>query len=205
MFGLSLRESLDVAQTLALVVGGIWGLFLFRTTRRGEAKVAIEASPGLKRNFVRGKSLLIVRLKIANASNVLWRHESSVVTLFDARKLTSDNNLRLVPFAQTDPFLPVYGVEQEEAAAIAEGRTFSYFEGQEISLEPGEQVLSDVAFAIDESEIGLMGLKIWVRGRQRRWRQAPYEWATFLLVDPDDVRPDRTREQAPVSSTIEES
>jgi hypothetical protein len=118
---------------------------------------------------------------------VLWRYEEAVATLFDARIITEQGAIRLTPFSQADPFLPVYGVEKSDPDEIENGRTFEYFEGQEITLEPGEQVASAVAFPLDVEKLGLMAVKVWIRGRQRSRRNEPYEWASFLFIDPDEV------------------
>jgi hypothetical protein len=191
MLGLRLDEWLDVVQVSALVVGGLWGLHIYSTARRSQVKVGIEASPRLKRGFVSGKDLLLVGLKISNTSEVLWRHERAVATLFDARKLSLDGSIRLAPFAEADPFLPVYGIESADEAVIARDDTFRYFEGQEITLEPGEQVASELAFPLDHDKLGLMAIKVWVSGRQQGRPNRPYEWAAFLYIDPDDVGHER--------------
>jgi hypothetical protein len=57
--------------------------------------------------------------------------------------------LRIVPFAEADPFLPVYGLVSDDAEDLAAGRTFHYDEDQQISLEPGESVEAEVAFPLD--------------------------------------------------------
>jgi hypothetical protein len=119
-----------------------------------------------------------------NSSGVLWRHESSIVRLFDARRVAEDGSLRLIPFAQDDPFLPVYGYETDDSEAMSAGETFAYSEDQEITLEPGEQVSGEVGFPVESDKLGLMGVKVTVLGRQRYRSSQPYEWATFFLVDP---------------------
>lgn len=194
MFELTFTQWLDIIQLAALIGGGFWALFIYRTSRRDQVKVAIEYSTRLVRNFARGKSLLLVRIGLSNTSDVLWRYENAEVTLFDASKVSEGGNVRVVPFGQTDPFRPVYGVTSEEAAAIAAGQTFAYFEGQEISIEPGEHVESEVAFTLDSDKLDLMAVKVWFSGRQRNRSNRPYEWATFFYVDPGDARvaPDST-------------
>lgn len=178
---------LDALQLAAFVLGGIWALYLYGTSRRGQVKVGIENTWRLLPGYLPGKSMLIVDLKLSNTSNVLWRHERAVATLYDARRLVDDKTLRLVPFAETDPLLPVYGVTLDDPSAIAGGRPFTYFEGQEISLEPGEQLRTQVAFPLDPDRMGLMAMKVWLSGRQRKRSKAYYEWATFFFIDPSGV------------------
>lgn len=149
-----------------------------------DQKVGIEHRESLVSNYADGKALLIVNVRLTNSSDVLWRWDQSVVTLFDARRVSDSGHPRLVPFAQADPFLPVYGVTSEDAASIAAGNTFHYYAGQEIMLEPGEQVESEIALVLDADKLGLMALKIWFSGYQRKRSRKPYEWAIFGYVDP---------------------
>lgn len=185
MLGVTLDQWLDILQLGILAAGGAWALFLYRTSRSGEAKLGIEVRSRLIRDFVPEKSLLLAELTISNASSVLWRNEETVATLFDARKIANSGSIQLVPFAQADPFLPVYGIETEDVREIENGRTFAYGDGQQIMLEPGEQVRTDLAFALDTNKIGLMAMKVWVSGLQRNRANEPFEWSTFLFVDPD--------------------
>jgi hypothetical protein len=101
---------LNLLQLLALIAGGLWALYLYRTSRRGQVKVGIEYGWRLIDDYHPDKSVLIVDLRLVNTSNVLWRHERAEATLFDARKLVDDRTVRLVPFGAADPLLPVYGV-----------------------------------------------------------------------------------------------
>jgi hypothetical protein len=185
MLGLRLSQWLDVIRLAALIGGGLWALFIYRTSRRGEVKLAIEHRTRLLRDFLPDRSLLVVGIRLSNTSDVLWRCEDAVATLFDARKLSASGDVRLVPFSEADPFLPVYGSIAEDPADISAGDTFWYYEGQEISLEPGEQVESEVAFPLDNDKLGLMAMKVWFSGRQRNRSNRPYEWATFFYVEPE--------------------
>jgi len=160
------------------------GLFLYSTSRRGQAKLGIQVRPRLATAFVPGKSVLLAELTISNTSNVLWRNEETVATLFDARKISSTGTVRLVPFSQADPFLSVYGVETEDPDEIESGRTFSYRDDQQIMLEPGEEVRTELAFPLDNQKLGLMALKVRMSGRQRNRANTPYEWSTLLFIDP---------------------
>ncbi|MDQ3962517.1 MAG: hypothetical protein M3277_01145, partial [Actinomycetota bacterium] len=95
--------TVDLASALLLVVGGIWALYVYRTARRGQVKVAIEPTVRLDRAFTSTEALLLVRLRIANSSSVLWRHEESFATLMAASERTPGGQVRLLPFAQSDP------------------------------------------------------------------------------------------------------
>ena len=183
MLASTLSEWIDVIQLAALVGGGTWALFIYATSRRGQVRIAIEYETRLLRNFVPDKSLLILNIRLTNSSHVLWRWRDSVATVFDAQELSPEGELTFVPFRQADPLLPVYGITSEDPRDLSSGSPFAYFEGQEISLEPGEQVESELAFPLDTAKLGLLGVKIWFSGLQRRSRK-PYEWATFFLVDP---------------------
>jgi hypothetical protein len=187
MHSVEVSDWIQLLRMLVLVAGGAWALFMFRTWRRGEVSIAIEHEHRLLREFAPGRSLLLVRTRLRNTSNVLWRWEQSTVTLFDARRLVDDRSLRVVPFAQADPFLSAYGFASEDPSELAAGETFRYEEGQQISLEPGEAVESEVAFPLDDNKLGLMGVHVWFRGRQRTRAGEPYEWATFFYVDPTDA------------------
>ena len=174
----------NLLQLFALIAAGIWALYLYRTSRRDQVKVGIESGWRVVEGYSADKSLLIVDLRLVNTSNVLWRHEKAVATLFDARKLADDRTVRLVPFGEADPLLPVYGVAPDEPEEVLDRGPFHYFEGQEISLEPGEQVRTQVAFPLDPSKLGLMAIKVWLSGRQRRRSDDYFEWAAFFFIDP---------------------
>lgn len=179
--------TVDLASAVLLIVGGTWALYVYRTARRGQAKVAIEPVVRLDRAFGENEALLLVRLRIANTSSVLWRHEESFATLMDASERTTSGQVRLLPFAQSDPFLPVYGTLSDEEEDIAEGQLFAYSEEQEISLEPGEFVECELAFVLDAAQIGLMAMRVLVRGRQRRLARRPYVWSSFFFIDPNET------------------
>lgn len=179
--------TVDLASAVLLIVGGIWALYVYRTARRGQAKVAIEPVVRLDRASGENEALLLVRLRIANTSSVLWRHEESLATLINASERTTDGEVRLVPFAQADPFLAVYGTLSDDEREIAEGRLFAYSEGQEISLEPGEFIDSDLAFVLDSGQVDLMAMRVLVRGRQRRFARRHYAWSSFFFIDPNET------------------
>lgn len=174
----------DVASAVVLLIGGFWALYVYRTSRRGQVKVAIEPTVRLDRRFSDTEALLLVRLRIANTSGVLWRHEESLATLIDASERTSDGELRLLPFGQADPFLPVYGAISGTESEIAAGDLFAYYEDQEISLEPGEFIDTELAFVLDSDTLGLMAMRVLVKGRQRSRSQSAYVWGSFFYIDP---------------------
>lgn len=174
----------DVASAVVLLIGGLWALYVYRTSRRGEVKVAIEPTVRLDRHFSDTEALLLVRLRIANTSGVLWRHEESLATLIDASERTSDGELRLLPFGQADPFLPVYGAISGAESEIAAGNLFAYYEDQEISLEPGEFIDTELAFVLDSNTLGLMAMRVLVKGRQRSRSEPAYVWGSFFYIDP---------------------
>jgi hypothetical protein len=188
MLGLTLQEWLDILELAALVGGGFWALYLYRTARRGQVRIGIQAKAEAREHPEMDQHVVRVSVLFTNSSGVLWRHASSIVRLFDARKVAEDGSLRLVPFAQEDPFLPVYGYETDDPEDMLAGETFGYSDDQEITLEPGEQISGEIGFPVDSDKLGLMGIKVTVLGRQRYRFSRPYEWATFFLVDPESSR-----------------
>lgn len=144
--------------------------------------LGIEASFRLLKEWNPGKSLLLVGLRIANRSDVLYRHSEATATLMDARKETVDGRVRLVPFKSADPMPPVYGDISQEVEAISRGTLF-HLGKSKISLEPGEVVDSEIAFVLDSTKLGLMGLRVLIQGRQRkRFFKRPYWWGAFFFV-----------------------
>lgn len=176
----------SVIQAVAITAAGAWGLYVYLRTRQGQVQVGIETSCRLLRDWSDGKAVLLVRMRLMNTSNVVYHHREATATLMDARKEAGDGSVRLVPFKQADPFPPVYGDLIPEASAIREGRSF-HLEPESVSLEPGEYVDSEIAFVLDSEKLGLMGLRILLRGRQRRWRPEDYWWGKFLYVVPGSL------------------
>jgi hypothetical protein len=123
-------------EPILLIGAGIWAFYLYRLSRRGEVRVGIEGSCRLLRGWQPSKAVLLVRLRIANTSSVLYRHREATATLFDARKEAASGSIRLVPFSRADPVLPVYGDIVFDAGEIEEGRSFKLGESDHVSLEP---------------------------------------------------------------------
>jgi hypothetical protein len=179
-------------EPILLIGAGIWAFYLYRLSRRGEVRVGIEGSCRLLRGWQPSKAVLLVRLRIANTSSVLYRHREATATLFDARKEAASGSIRLVPFSRADPVPPVYGDIVFDAGEIEEGRSFKLGESDHVSLEPGEHFDSEVAFILDSEKLGLMALRVLLRGHQKRWhwwrlRDEPYWWGSFFFVDPASV------------------
>ena len=168
----ALRDLVALAraiQPLLLTAGGLWALYLYRSSRRGEVRVGIQASCRIIREWIPARSVLLVKLRIANTSSVIYRHREATATLFDARRQSGDGTVRLVPFAGADPVPPVYGDVVFDPGELAAGRAFVLHGQDEIYLEPGEHFDSEVAFVLDSDRLGLMALRVLVRGRHRRW------------------------------------
>lgn len=188
----------SVLQALFIAVGGVWVLFVYFRTRRGQVRVGIEASFRLVPEWNPGRTLLLVRLRIANTSNVLYHHREATATLMDARGETDSGLARLIPFEQTDPLAAVYGDFSDDPALIREGRLFT-FDPSGVSLEPGEHVESETSFVLDSERLGLMALRVLLRGRQRRLFPRDYWWGTFTYVvptlEPVSLEPNATQER----------
>ena len=180
-----MRFTVDLGSVVLLIGGALWALYVYRTSRRSQVKVAIEADVRFQRDRSSGqKQLLVVHLRIVNTSDVLWRHEESVATLMDASERTEEGEVKLLPFSQADPFLPVYGAMSGDEETIARDLLFEYYPNQEISLEPGEFMETELAFPLAADQLGLMAVRVMVKGRQRKRSREPYLWGTFFYVDP---------------------
>jgi hypothetical protein len=178
----------EIAQTVAIVGGGLWALFLYLHGRRGQVRVGIEPSVRLLRDWNDGRAVLLVRFRIVNTSRVLYRHREATATLMDARKMAGEGVVRHVPFIQADPFLPVYGDINDDPEELAAGNTF-VLEDSDLTLEPGEYVDTEVSFVLDESKLGLMAIQVLIMGCQGRRSDRAHWWGTFFYVDPAGTAP----------------
>jgi hypothetical protein len=168
-------------QVLVLAVGGAWALYLYRTGRRGEATVGIRPDVRLYRPSEDSNRVLLVAIRVLNTSGVLFRYESAKVTLMDASARTPEGDIALLPFAEQDPFLPVYGEQVEDPDRVLEGELFEM--PSQVVLEPGESVDSEVAFLLDAAVGGLLAVRILVQGYQRGETKHPWAWSSFFFVD----------------------
>lgn len=196
---MAITSMLDV---LVIGVAGLSALYVYRRTRRGQVRVGISASYRLIRGWNPGRALLIVRLRIANTSSVIYWHREATATLMDARReIERTGQIHLAPFSQADPFPAVYGQMDVEPPAVREGRLFSLDEDV-ISLEPGEFVESEVAFPLDEPRLGLMAMRVLMRGTQRRWLRPPdYWWGAFFYIDPSPSELESLSEEGVIHET----
>lgn len=180
-----LSATADLAETVLIAIGGVWALYVYLRTRRGQIQVGIEASWRIIPEWNPGQSLLLVKIRLANTSNVIYHHQEAAGTLLDARRETaSGRKVRLVPFGQADPLLAVYGDIDASKAAIQEGDVFR-LDPRAVSLEPGEHVESEMPFVLDSDRLGLMALRVLVRGRQRKSLfPRDYWWGSFFYISP---------------------
>lgn len=176
-------QAIEWVRTALLAVGGAWALYIYKTSRRGQVQVGIEPQVRFHRDVRPDESILYVRLRITNSSGVLFRYREAVATLLDASERTADGEVRLVPFAQADPFVPVYGRLSVDLTAILRGETFALGPNQKIMLEPGEHVDSELAFLLRTSEIGPMAMQVSIKGKQW-WFWRAYWWGSFFFIDP---------------------
>jgi hypothetical protein len=188
------RDWIALAQVVVIVVGGGWALYKYRLSRQGHPTVAIEHSV----RFVstsKEPPILIVSLRVRNARRVLFYYESATATLMDASTRTADGAVRLLPFAQQDPFLSVYGRETTDANAVSEGQLFR-LESDQIPLEPGEAVDVELAYPLTSLDFRLMAMRVRIQGRERRSRGDPFVWSSFFFIPP--ARP-KTNSEGPDS------
>ena len=175
-----------ILQAFAVIGGGIWGFYLYTHGRRGQVRIGVLASARLHRDWSDTHSVLLVRLRIANTSGVLYRHQEATATLMDARKQAADGTVRLAPFSQADPILPVYADISNDGNAIAAGETFVPLPEEAVFLEPGEHLETEIAFPIRNDKMGLMAVRVRVLGFQGRRGRAPFWWGTILYIDPEE-------------------
>jgi hypothetical protein len=175
----------SVIETLAIIGGGLWALYLYRTGRRGEVTLGIEPRSSIIPDSSQpGRSLLLVHLKLANVSGVVFHHDYSTATLIDASQRGADGQVLMFPFAEQDPLLPVYGDLTGNLDAAARGDLFTYYPGQQISLEPGESVETELAFPLKTERPGLLAMRVSVEGYQRKRDGAPFKWSSFFFIPP---------------------
>ncbi len=157
--GLNGGDWAQIVQVVLLFGGGLWAFYLYRISRRGQTTVGIRAKFSLVMNTLPNESLLLVAMRIANSSTALFRHEKSLAVLMDASQRAADGSVLLVPFAEQDPFLPVYGQLSGNPDEIAAGKAFTLDPPQYIILEPGESVDCSLAFPLRTSQLGLLALR----------------------------------------------
>lgn len=58
-------------------------------------------------------------------------------------------------------------------------------EGEDVSLEPGQQVETEITFPVREDKLGLMAVRVLIQGQQGSRRNTPYWWGTFFFANPD--------------------
>jgi hypothetical protein len=136
----ALRDLVALAraiQPLLLTAGGLWAVYLYRSSRRGEVRVGIQTSCRMIREWIPARSVLLVKLRIANTSSVIYRHREATATLFDARRQSGDGTVRLVPFAGADPVPPVYGDVVFDPGELAAGRAFVLRGGRDLPRARG--------------------------------------------------------------------
>jgi len=114
----------------------------------------------------------------------------------DASTRAADGSVVLLPFSEQDPFVPVYGDISEDRQAIAQGHLFAINPAEEIVLEPGEAVDTDMAFPLRSSDVGLLAMQVRIQGYQRRgilghrMRGRLWVWASFFYVDTGTLTPE---------------
>jgi hypothetical protein len=176
----------SVLEVFFIGVAGLAALYVYRRTRRGQVRVGISAASRIIREWNPGRSVLLVRLRLSNTSNVLYRHREATATLMDARReIVGTRQIRLAPFTQADPLPPVYGDMDTSSGAVQGGELFR-LDPAAVTLEPGEYVESELAFPLDSDKLGLMALRVLLRGRQRRFLfPRDYWWGSFFYIAPE--------------------
>lgn len=128
------RVAIDGLKVAAILIGGFWALYLYRTRRRGQAIVTIQPRSRVHHDSHSGRRVLLIALRIVNSSGVLFRYERATATLMDASDRLADGGISLLPFAEQDPFLPVYGDRVDDETRVLKGELFEM--RQAVVLEP---------------------------------------------------------------------
>jgi hypothetical protein len=191
---------IQLLNTALLAAGGVWALYLYRASRRGQTNVGIAPEVKLCKSLFPDKTVVLTKLKISNTSGVLFRYQSATATLMDANGETDEGLITLIPFARQDPLRPVYGPISKDRAALASGKPFLPVQAG-ISLEPGEYVETEMAFVLKGDTPGLFAMRVTITGRRGIFGREPYNWATFFFIDTGALEPSdgaHTREQPAV-------
>lgn len=186
MIGLTFAQWIDIIQTVGLLGGGMWVAYTYWRFRKGQVSVGIEPAVVLHRDPSTNEPVLLVRLRILNSSNILFRYRRATATLLDASTRTPDGSLQLVPFAEEDPFIPLYADISKDPVRISKGEVFEIADRSGLSLEPGEYADTGLAFVLSQ-DLGLMALHVMIEGRQGRLGRRSYWWASFFYVDPMEL------------------
>ena len=169
MLALDFDQWMQIAQTALIAVGGFWAIYLYWRSRKGQASVGIESQIRLHRDPRMRHLVLLTWLRVSNSSSVLFRYEAGTATLLDASQRTDEGDLRLVPFAEDDSFIPLYGEISTDPEAIRDGRLF-HLENAGVSLEPGEFVDTELALILEPDDLGLMAMQVMIKGKRGRWK-----------------------------------
>lgn len=183
MIDLAFAQWIDIIQTFGLLGGAMWVAYTYWRFRKGQVSVGIEPTVRLHRDPSTDEPVLLVRLRILNSSNILFRYRRATATLLDASTRTPDGSLQLVPFAEEDPFIPLYADISKDPVRIGKGEVFEIADKSGLSLEPGEYADTELAFVLTQ-DLGLMALHVMIEGRQGRLGRRSYWWASFLYLDP---------------------
>lgn len=184
MISLTFIQWISVLQTVGLLGGGLWVAYTYWRFRKGQVSVGIEPTVRLHRDPATREQVLLVRLRIRNSSNILFRYQTATATLLDASQRTGDGNLQLVPFAEEDPFIPLYADVSKSPEHIARGEIFDVSARSGLSLEPGEYADSELAFLLGDDDPRLMAMHVTIEGQRGRLGRRSYWWGTFFYVDP---------------------
>lgn len=173
---------IDGLEVAAILIGGFWALYLYRTRRRGQAIVIIQPRSRVHHDSHSGRRVLLIALRIVNSSGVLFRYARATATLMDASDRLTNGGVSLLPFAEQDPFLSVYGDRVDDQARVLKGELFEM--RQEVVLEPDESVDTELAFPLTEERSGLLAMRVLIQGYQRRDKRHPWIWSSFFYIDP---------------------
>lgn len=181
--GLAAADWIDLLQTVLIAISGFWALYTYRSSRKDQARLSIEHAERLHLDPYTSEPVLLLRLTISNPSGTLVRYRNATVTLLDASERTASGDLRLVPFAEDDPFVSVNATISTDPDEIRDGRAFVLGNDFGVTLEPGEAVNSDLAFILNPDNLGLLAVQVMINGRQGRWRRGDIWWGCFFFVD----------------------
>lgn len=184
MLSLTFSQWISIIQTIGLLFGGLWVAYTYWRFRKGQVSVGIEPAARLHRDPVTDEQVLLVRLRLRNSSNILFRYQTAAATLLDASQRTAEGDLQLSPFAEEDPLIPLFAEVSKDPAHIERGEVFDITASSGIILEPGEYADSELAFLLKDKEPGLMAMHVTVEGKQGLLGRRSFWWGSFFYIDP---------------------
>ncbi|TMC54256.1 MAG: hypothetical protein E6J20_04070 [Chloroflexi bacterium] len=164
---------ITLLQTALAIIGGLWALYLYQTSRTGQTTVSTVPNCWLAQSLVDDFWVFVVRTKVTNVSKVLCRSVRAKITVMDATiRDPNTGQFALPAFAEQD----LWAVLNPPSEDL----------DPEFELEPGEVVTSEAAFLL--SRRSLLAVRVAIDGKQGPFRRE-FEWNTLFFVDTAALTP----------------